>query len=138
MPKGSPQRLLTEVLAEQTLVQPAKDCPPIQNLRGVQALCENYSGPDLLAYMQRLDGILFTFSTYPETLPQLGDLELEPRTDYWLYLPEYGRFERSFDFEGGSYRIIYVPFNELSSNLTILYIPGPTPEVKVRGALPSS
>ena len=129
MPQDSSQFALTRILAEQTQVTTSAQCPPVENLEGVQAVCQNYEGFNQLLYMQQLDEVLFTASAYPDTVPGLKDLKLEPRTPYWIYLPEYNRFERSFDFEGGTYRIIYVPFSELSSNLTILYTPAPTPNI---------
>ncbi len=129
MPEGSSQFALTQALAGQTQVTLSDACPPTQNLKGVQAVCENYEGINQLLYMQQLDEVLFTATAYPDTLPGMKDLTLEPRTPYWIYLPEYGRFERSFNFEGGIYRIIYVPFSELSSNLTILFTPAPAPNI---------
>lgn len=123
LPVGSRQLLLTQALAKATLSTPYEPCPPTQNMKGVQVACYNYGGQDPLGYMQRLDEILFTFSTFPDTFPGLEDSPLTPRTDYWIYLPEYSRFERSFDFAGGSYRIIYVPFESLSSNIAILFTP---------------
>lgn len=129
MPQGSSQFALTRALAEQTQVTTAGPCPPTANLEGVQAACQNYEGVNQLLYMQQLDEVLFTANAFPDTVPELRNLKLEPRTPYWIYLPEYGRFERSFNFEGGIYRIIYVPFSELSSNVTILYTPAPTPNI---------
>lgn len=129
MPEGSSQFVLAQALAARTQTTTTSRCPPARTLRGVQALCQNYEGRNLLLYMQRLDEVLFTQASYPDTMPELRELTLEPRTDYWIFRPEYGRYERTFDFRGGVYRIIYVPFNELSSNLTILYQPSPAPKV---------
>lgn len=129
MPQDSSQFALTRALAAQTRATTSGQCPPVENLEGVQAVCQNYEGFNQLLYMQQLDEVLFTASAYPDTLPGLRNLRLEPRTPYWIYLPEYGRFERSFDFEGGIYRIIFVPFSELSSNLTILYTPALRPSI---------
>lgn len=123
MPEGSSQALLTEVLARHTLMTPHEPCPPAARQSGVQVVCANYTEHDPLGFMRRLDALLFSFALYPDTLPELAGLELVPRTDYWIYLPEYGRYERSFDFGGGAYRIIYVPYETLSSTITILYTP---------------
>jgi hypothetical protein len=123
MPEGSSQALLTEVLARHTLMTRYEPCPPAARQTGVQVVCANYSEYNPLGFMERVDALLFSFALYPDTLPELSGLELRPRTDYWIYLPEYGRYERSFDFGGGSYRIIYVPYETLSSTITILYTP---------------
>lgn len=123
MPEGSSQALLTEVLARHTLMTRYAPCPPAERQTGVQAVCANYTEYDPLGFMERVDALLFSFALAPDTLPELRGLELRPRTDYWIYLPEYGRYERSFDFGGGSYRIIYVPYGMLSSTITILYTP---------------
>lgn len=123
MPEGSRQLLLTEALAKATLSTPYTPCPPTENMKGVQVACYNYAGSDPLGYMQRLDETLFTFAAFPDTFPGLEHTSLTPYTDYWVYLPEYSRFERSFDFGGGTYRIIYVPFEELSSTIAVLFTP---------------
>lgn len=123
LPEGSRQRLLTEALAKATLSTPYEPCPPVANMKGVQVACYNYAGREPLSFMSRIDEILFTFSTFPDTFPGLEDSPLTPRTDYWIYLPEFGRFERSFGFAGGTYRMIYVPFEGLSSNIAILFTP---------------
>lgn len=123
MPAGSGQARLTAVLAEYSAMVAYEPCPPTRNEPDAQVICANYSGSNPLGFMQRLDEVLYTFSVYPDTLPEIQDLELTPNTDYWIYLPEFRRFERSFELGEGSYRIIYVPYESLSSTITIIYTP---------------
>lgn len=86
-------------------------------------ICANYGERDPLGFMRRLDEVVYSFSVYPDTFPELAGINLTPRTDYWVYLPKYGRYERSFELDGSSYRVIYVPYVSLSSTITILYTP---------------
>lgn len=129
MPRGSSQFILAQALATHTQTTTVEDCPAARTPSGVQTLCQHYEGRNLLLYMQTLDEVLFTQASYPDTLPDLKGLRLEPRTDYWLYRPEQNRYERTFDFRGGVYRIVYAPFNELGSNLTILFRPLRAPNI---------
>jgi hypothetical protein len=123
MPLGSSQAVLTEVLARETLMTPYEPCPPAQNQRDIQVVCANYGERDPLDFMRRLDEVVYSFSVYPDIFPELAGVDLTPRTSYWVYLPEYGRYERSFELDGGSYRVIYVPLESLSSTITIVYTP---------------
>ena len=123
MTPGSSQSVLTEVLARDTLMVPHEPCPPAQNQRDIQVLCANYGERNPLDFMRRLDEVVYSFSVYPDIFPELAGIDLTPRTSYWIYLPEHGRYERSFDLNGGSYRIIYVPLESLSSTITIVYTP---------------
>ncbi len=123
MPEGSRQAILTQMLAEKTQMSLQENCPPATNTEGAQVACGHFEGHELLNFMTQLDAVVYTLSTYPATLPDLSGFELTARTNYWIYLPEFGRFERSFDFEGGSYRVIYVPFETLSSNVAVIYTP---------------
>lgn len=120
---SSSASLFTQVIVRETLMKLAQDCPPALNQKGLEVACAHYEGRDPLTFMRRLDEVLYSFSVYPDTFPELAGLELTPRTPYWIFLPEYGRYERSFDLDGGSYRIIYVPLGMLSSNITVVYTP---------------
>lgn len=123
MPAGSSQAALTEILVRETLMTPFKPCPPAQNQGDIQVVCANYGERDPLDFMRRLDEVVYSFSVYPDLFPELEGVDLTPRTSYWVYLPEYGRYERSFELDGGGYRIIYVPLESLSSTITIVYTP---------------
>jgi len=78
MRPGSSQAVLINVLVRETPMTLYEPCPPAEKQRDVEVVCANYGERDPLGFMRRLDEVVYSFSVYPDTFPELAGVDLTP------------------------------------------------------------
>lgn len=125
MPKGSPQREVTERLAGGLLgAFTLTPCPPELELRGIQTACGVWEGGSA-NFTRVLDAGL---KTHNDDARSSGtrELTLIPQTS-WLFDADFGRYEKTYALNGGEYRIVFAPVNPFIGEAVIFYSDGRLP-----------
>jgi hypothetical protein len=120
MPEGSRQAALTDAIVEAVFGLEYTTCPPEQDLPSIQVACitNRHHVSGFYAFLDRR-----LIPTPGAEYPELKDFKLTPQSDDWIYHADSNRYERSFAFEDGIYRIIYAPNEDRTGDMTIFYTP---------------